>query len=155
MSINLNLVTLGGNLTRDPELRRLPSGLAVAEFGLAINDKHKTRDGTVAEQTCFVDIVVWSQAAENASAYLRKGDAIVVEGTLQFDSWQNDKGEKRSKLRVRAWRIHFAGGSRRQAPPIDETKHTGAADAVPVGTAESSGAVPVGVTETPDADMPF
>lgn len=117
MSLNLNQVVLAGNLTRDPVLRKLPSGMPVAEFGLAIDDKYTAKDGTLVEQTCFVDIVVWSKSAESAHIYLHKGDGLLLEGVLVYDSWQNDKGEKRNRLRVQARRLHFVGSRRKDAQP--------------------------------------
>ena len=120
MSLNLNHVILAGHLTRDPVLRKLPSGMSVAEFGLAIDDKYTARDGNVVEQVCFVDIVAWARNAENAHAYLHKGDGLLVEGMLEYDAWQNDKGEKRNRLRVRARRFHFVGGHRRDEQPAPD-----------------------------------
>jgi single-strand DNA-binding protein len=142
MSLNLNQVILAGNLTRDPMLRKLPSGMSVAEFGLAIDDKYTAKDGNVVEQVCFVDIVSWARNAENAHAYLRKGDGLLLEGMLEYDAWQNDKGEKRNRLRVRARRLHFIGGRRRDeqaspdapnepAQPLAMAEHSGSNDAMP------------------------
>jgi single-strand DNA-binding protein len=129
---SLNRVLLAGNLTRDPELRRLPSGMAVADLRLAVNEKYKNRSGADVETTCFVDVVVWDKTAENCEQYLRKGSPILVEGKLQMDEWQGKDGQKRSKLRVRADRLQFLGsrsgqtagggaGSDADAPPPDES----------------------------------
>ncbi len=112
MSLNLNQVTLAGNLTRDPVLRTLPSGTLVAEFGLAINNKYTTKDGGLAEQTCFVEIVTWNKTAQNANTYLKKGSAVLIEGSLNYDKWTTENNEKRSRLRVTAFRIHFVGSRR-------------------------------------------
>jgi single-strand DNA-binding protein len=98
-----------GNLTRNPELRYTPSGTAVSDLGLAVNESFKNKAGEVVEQTCFVDVVVWGRQAETASEYLHKGSPVFVEGRLQLDQWENKEGEKRSKLRVRADRIQFLG----------------------------------------------
>jgi single-strand DNA-binding protein len=106
-------VIVAGNLTRDPEMRYLPSGTGVAEFGLAINDNYKNKDGELVERTCFVDIVVWGKQAETSSKYLSKGAPALVEGRLQLDQWESKQGEKRSKLRVRAERVQFLGLPRR------------------------------------------
>lgn len=107
-----NIVVLCGNLTRDPEVRQIPSGMSVADLGLAINESYKNKSGELVETTCYVDVVVWGKTAENCGQYLRKGSAILVEGRLQLDQWEKD-GEKRSKLRVRADRIQFLGSPRR------------------------------------------
>jgi single-strand DNA-binding protein len=108
----MNHVILAGNLTRDPESRQLPSGTAVADLGLAINDSYKNKSGELVETTCFVDVVVWGRLAETCSQYLRKGSPVLVEGRLQLDQWTTQEGEKRSKLRVRADRVQFLGGKR-------------------------------------------
>ncbi len=106
-----NIVVLCGNLTRDPEVRQIPSGMSVADLGLAVNESYKNKAGELVETTCFVDVVTWGKTAENCGQYLRKGAPVLVEGRLQLDTWEKD-GEKRSKLRVRADRVHFRGAPR-------------------------------------------
>jgi single-strand DNA-binding protein len=116
-----NRVLLMGNLTRNPEIRYTPSGTAVADLGLAINESFKNKAGEMVEQTCFVDVVVWGRQAETSAEYLQKGSPVFVEGRLQLDQWENQQGEKRSKLRVRADRVQFLGtpgkGSESSAAP--------------------------------------
>ena len=114
---SLNAVLLMGNLTRDPELRYIPSGTAVANFGLAMNRIYTTQDGERKEDTCFVDIDVWGKTAENCANYLTKGRLVLVEGSLQYRSWETDDGQKRSKLSVRAFRVQFLGGRREEGAP--------------------------------------
>jgi len=114
---NLNRVFLIGNLTRDPELRYIPSGTAVANFGLATNRIYTTQDGERKEDVCFVDIVTWSKTAENCANYLTKGSPVFIEGRLQFRSWETDDGQKRSKLEVVADRVQFLGGRREEGAP--------------------------------------
>ncbi len=106
---SMNQVILIGNLTRDPELRKIPSGKAVADLGLAVNDGYKDKDGKAVERTVFVDVVTWDRQAETCAEFLKKGAPVAVEGKLQLDQWQTDSGEKRNKLRVRAQRVHFLG----------------------------------------------
>ncbi len=108
---NLNRVFLAGNLTRDPEVRYIPSGKAVADLSLAINRKYKTATGESKEDTCFVNVVVWGRQAETAGEYLRKGSMILVEGSLRYDQWEAN-GEKRSRLRVNADRVQFLDRSK-------------------------------------------
>ncbi|MEN0111313.1 MAG: single-stranded DNA-binding protein [Planctomycetota bacterium] len=103
-----NRVVLVGNLTRDPELRHIPSGAAVSEIGLAINDRVKKGDQWV-EETTFVDVTLWSRTAEVASQYLSKGSPVLIEGRLKLDTWEKD-GQKRSKLRVVADKMQMLGG---------------------------------------------
>jgi len=109
---SLNKVFLMGNLTRDPELRYTPSGTAVADLGLAVNDSYTSRDGNKVERTLFVDVVAWQRQAETVSEYLSKGSPIFVEGRLQLDEWENKEGEKRTKIRVVAQRVQFLGSPR-------------------------------------------
>ena len=114
---SLNAVLLMGNLTRDPELRYIPSGTAVASFGLAMNRVYTTQDGERREDTCFVDIDTWGKTAENCANYLTKGRLVLVEGSLQYRSWETEDGQKRSKLSVRAFRVQFLGGRREEGEP--------------------------------------
>jgi len=103
-----NRVILVGNLTRDPELRYIPSGAAVSEIGLAVNDRVKKGDQWV-DETTFVDVTLWSRTAEVANEYLSKGSSVLIEGRLKLDSWEKD-GQKRSKLRVVADKMQMLGG---------------------------------------------
>lgn len=103
-----NRVVLMGNLTRDPELRYIPSGTAVSEIGLAVNDRVKKGDQWVDEVT-FVDVTLWGRTAEVANEYLSKGSSILIEGRLKLDSWEKE-GQKRSKLRVVADKMQMVGG---------------------------------------------
>lgn len=107
MAANLNKVFLMGNLTRDPELRYTPSGMAVCKLGLAINRRFRDRNSDEwRDDTCFVDITVWGKTGENCSQYLAKGSAVHVEGKLRFSSWESE-GQKRSKLDVVADNVQF------------------------------------------------
>jgi single-strand DNA-binding protein len=103
-----------GNLTRNPELRKTPSGVSVSDLGLAVSEKYRNKAGEMVESVCFADIVVWGRQAETCGQYLQKGAPVMVEGRLQLDQWQNDKGEKRSRMRVRADRVQFLNRARRE-----------------------------------------
>lgn len=103
-----NRVILVGNLTRDPELRYIPSGTAVSEIGLAVNDRVKRNDQWV-EETTFVDVTLWARTAEVANEYLSKGSSVLIEGRLKLDRWEKD-GQKFSKLRVVGERMQMLGG---------------------------------------------
>lgn len=103
-----NRVVLVGNLTRDPEVRYIPSGTAVCDIGLAVNDRVKRGEQWVDEVT-FVDITLWARTAEIAKEYLTKGSAVLIEGRLKLDSWEKD-GQKRSKLKVVAEKMQMLGG---------------------------------------------
>ena len=104
---SLNKVILLGNLTRDPELRYAPNGTPIARFGLAVNQPRAGQGEERREEVCFVDIVAFGRQAETASEYLSKGRAALVEGRLQWRSWEGQDGQKRSKHEVIAERIQF------------------------------------------------
>lgn len=105
-----NRVILVGNLTRDPELRYTPSGTAVTEVGLAVNDRRKSPSGEWVEETTFVDVTLWARQAEVASQYLSKGSPVLIEGRLKLDTWENKEGQRRSKLHVVGERMQMLGG---------------------------------------------
>lgn len=106
-----NRVTLIGNLTRNPELRKTKSGNPVTELGLALNRVWQNENGQKQEEVTFVDITLWGRNAENAAQYLQKGRSVLVEGRLQLETWQDKQsGQDRSKLKVVADHIQFLGG---------------------------------------------
>ncbi|MDD3343689.1 MAG: single-stranded DNA-binding protein [Sulfurospirillaceae bacterium] len=92
-----NRVVLLGNLTRDCELRYLPSGGAVCTTGIATNRKFKKQDGSAGEEVCFIDITFFGRTAEIANQYLGRGKKVLVEGRLKLDQWTDQTGAKRSK----------------------------------------------------------
>lgn len=106
----LNKALIIGNLTRDPELKSLPSGVQVATFGVATNRVWKDRDGAKQESTEFHNIVVFGRQAETAAQYLKKGNSVLVEGRLQTRSWDQD-GQKKYRTEIVADRVQF--GERR------------------------------------------
>lgn len=97
-----NRIILVGNLTRDVELRYLPSGSAVARIGLATNRRFKKQDGSMDDEVCFVDVSLFGRTAEVANQYLKKGSKVLIEGRLVLESWVDQSGQKRSKHSVRA-----------------------------------------------------
>ena len=103
-----NRVVLLGNLTRDVELKYLPSGTAVADIGLAVNDRRKNQAGEWVDDPTFVDITLWGRTAEVASEYLGKGASVLIEGRLKLDTWETE-GQKRSKLKVIGERMQMLG----------------------------------------------
>src|SRR3989344_9051037 len=109
MARSFNQVIWMGNLTRDPEVRQMPSGQSVCSFSLALNRSYKGSDGEWQEATDFVDIVAWAGLGERVAQYLSKGRPALVRGRLQSRSWEQD-GQKRSKLEVVAQDVTFLGG---------------------------------------------
>ena len=104
-----NRVILVGNLTRDPEVRYIPSGMAVSDIGIAVSDRRKNASGEWIEETTFVDVTLWGRTAEVASEYLSKGSPIFIEGRLKLDTWEQE-GQKRSKMRVVCEKMQMLGG---------------------------------------------
>ncbi len=97
----INSVVLTGNITRDPELKYVPSGKAVVNFSIAVNMKLKDR-----EETSFINIEAWEKQAEIVEKYLKKGSEVGVQGRLKQRTWEKD-GQKRSVVEVVAERIHL------------------------------------------------
>jgi single-strand DNA-binding protein len=126
---NFNRVILMGNLTRDPELRYIPNGQAVANLRLAINRTYKTQAGEQKEEVTYVGVVVWAKQAEACAEYLSKGSPVFVEGRLQSRQWETEDGQKRSVLEVVADRVQFLGRKKEAgaAPAEDGPAHPGPA----------------------------
>lgn len=96
-----------GNLTRDVELRYLPSGSALATTGLASSRKYKKQDGSPGEEVCFVDVKLSGRSAEVANQYLHKGSKVLIEGRLSLETWNDQNGAKRSKHTITAERMQM------------------------------------------------
>lgn len=120
---SLNRVFLMGNLTRDPELRYTPSGLAVSTLGLAVNNRFGAGEDKK-EEVLFVDVNVWGKTAENCAQYLKKGSGVFVEGRLRMRTWDDkETGQKRSKMDVTANTVQFlpkGGGGGGRGPQAED-----------------------------------
>ena len=103
----LNKAMIFGNITRDPELRALPSGMNVCSFSVATNRVYKDRDGKKQEQTDFHNIVVFGRQADIVNQYLKKGSSVFVEGRIQTRSWEGKEGEKKYRTEIVADRVQF------------------------------------------------
>jgi single-strand DNA-binding protein len=152
---NYNKVILVGNLTRDPQMSYLPSQMAVVEFGLAVNRRWRGPDNQQREEACFVDCRAYGKQAETINQYLQKGKAVLVEGRLQYDTWEGKDGTKRSKHRVIVERFQFLGApgapSSRQAP-----QQSHASDAQDHGEpSEPSEPAPPSAEEAGGDEIPF
>lgn len=104
-----NKVVLMGNLTRDPELRAIPSGQNVCSFSLAVNRSWKNAAGEQQEAVDYIDCNIWGKPAEIINQYMKKGSGILVSGRLQQRSWEQE-GQKRSKVEVVVEDFNFVGG---------------------------------------------
>jgi single-strand DNA-binding protein len=129
MAASLNKVLLIGNLTRDPELRYVPSGTAVATFTIAVNRVYTSQAGEKKEEVAFIKIVVWGRRAEVCGEYLSKGSPVFIEGRLQSRSWEGQDGQKRSTTEVIADNVQFLRGSGAAAGKGSD--RPGKGDAVP------------------------
>ena len=146
MAANINRVLLAGNLTRDPQVRFFANERAVANFGIAINNRYKTADGQQKEETTFVDVEAWGRTAELVGQYLTKGRACFIEGRLKLDNWEDKDGQKRSKLKVVADNVQFLDSN-----PNRERAAGAAEGAAPAGDA---GAPPAAPSRGPAAPAP-
>tara|TARA_Y100000589_G_scaffold326458_1_gene366247 strand:- start:104 stop:553 length:450 start_codon:yes stop_codon:yes gene_type:complete len=103
-----NKVILMGNLTRDPELRYTPDGMAICNFGIAVNDSFRRgSEGESKDETMFIDVATFRKQAENCGQYLKKGRRVLVEGRLRLERWQAQDGANRSKHTVSANVVQF------------------------------------------------
>lgn len=122
----INRVILMGHLTREPALRRVPSGTAVCTLGLAVNRRYRSGEGAWEQETTFVDVVAWGRQAEVSAERLAKGSPILLEGRLHLDRWETEEGQKRSRLRVVAEMIRFlpkgsVGAAEEEGAPAGES----------------------------------
>lgn len=148
---NFNKIILLGNLTRDPELRYTPKGLAIVKLGMAINRTWKDETGAAKEEVTFVDVDAFGRQAEVIAQYMRKGRPLFVEGRLRMDTWDDKQtGQKRSKMNVVLESFQFvdSGGAR-------SGEEGGAAPArAPRSTATPAPAAPGATPSTPSQDGP-
>ena len=146
---NFNKVILAGNLTRDPQLSYLPSQTPVVEFGLAVNRRWRGQNGQQREETCFIDCRCYGKQAETFNQYMSKGQPVLVEGRLQFDTWEGPDGQKRSKHRVFVQNYQFLGAAQRGAPQRPARQPQGAAQPQEAQHEEPP------EEAAPDDDIPF
>jgi len=109
MANGVNKVILIGNLGKDPELRYTPSGVAVANFSIATNERWKDKDGNYQDRTEWHRIVAWRKLAETVGEYLKKGSQVYIEGRLQTRTWEDQNGNKRSTTEIVADSLQMLG----------------------------------------------
>ncbi|MFH1861166.1 MAG: single-stranded DNA-binding protein [bacterium] len=142
---NCSIVVLAGNLTKDPELRHIPSGQSVVHFAVAVNHEYTTQAGEKKKEVSFIPVVVWGKQAESCNKYLSKGSPVLIEGRIQQRSWVSPSGEKRSILEVIANRVQFLGSGR---------KEEGSGDEYPESN-RSEGSYPSSYEDDKGDDVPF
>jgi single-strand DNA-binding protein len=149
---NINRVVLTGNLTRDPELRSLPSGTQVCSLRIACNTRRKGQNGEWEDKPNYFDVTVWGAQGENCARYLSKGRPIAVDGRLEWREWETQEGQKRQSVDIIADSVQFLGGrddsngngngfAARSDVPVDEQDF----QAAPAGASAGVG----------DDDIPF
>lgn len=142
--MSYNKVILLGNLTRDPEVRVLPKGTSVCQFGIAVNRKFKDEAGNAKEEVTFVDIEAWAKTADIIAKYFTKGKPILLEGRLKLEQWEDKAtNQKRQKLKVVLESFSFVGG-KDDAAPVGES----ASDSAPAPRRPES-------NEAATDDVPF
>ena len=157
----VNKVILIGNLGKDPEIRYLESGAAVANLTLATTEKYKDRNGNQVENTEWHDLEMWEGLAKIAEQYLKKGSSIYVEGKIKTDSWQDDQGNKkyRTKIRVQQMTMLGGGGGNSGNAPAQASTPASAPQAStpidPVAQEPSAPAAPPPKEDNSIDDLPF
>jgi single-strand DNA-binding protein len=147
--VSFNRVILAGNLTRDPELRFTNDGVPVCSFGLAVN-RVRSRN----EEVDFFDISAWRELGETIANYKKKGDPILVEGRLQYRTWEAQDGSKRSKVDVVADNVQFLGG-RADADGGAGAASSGGAQSRRGGRSQGGNRDEVEINEEDFDDIPF
>lgn len=145
---NGNHVSITGNITRDPELRFTPSGQAIANFGVAVNRRWQNRQTNEWEEaTSFFDVVAWGSLGENCAQSLTRGSRVIVTGRLDQRSWENQEGEKRSKIEIVADEV---APSLRFATVKIEKNERRTPDGAPPGPRDGSSNYGGGLRPVPD-----
>ena len=161
---NYNRIILVGNLTRDPQLKYLPSQMAVVDFGLAVNHKWRSKDGQDREEVLFIDCSCFGKGAEVINTYCQKGKQLLVEGRLKLDVWEDKQGGgKRSKHSIVVENFQFLGGRDGGAaggggPPTqtyDENTGSPAPARTPARPPQQARPVARPPQQQPPADAPF
>jgi single-strand DNA-binding protein len=148
---NINRVIITGNLTRDPELRSLPSGMSVCNLRVAVNTRRKDNStGDWVDKPNYFDVTVWGAQGENCSQYLSKGRPVAIDGRLEWREWEDKQGNKRQSVDIIADSVQFLGSREggenggRFTPQSDVPADTGDFESAPVGAGGSG-----------DDDIPF
>jgi single-strand DNA-binding protein len=156
--LEINKVFLLGNLTRDPDVRYLPSGTMLSEFDLAVNRSYKDKSGEYKEETLFIRIESWGKQAEFVSEYLKKGRKVYVEGRLRSSSWEAKDGTKRSRISVSCDRIQFADPRPGSSSSRDDNSQKKAESSYQDDEDENSNLPTIDINEesdNTDNDLPF
>ena len=151
---NINVVVMTGNLTRDPELRSLPSGMSVCSLRIASNTRRKGQSGEWEDKANYFDVTVWGAQGENCARFLSKGRPVALNGRLEWREWQAQDGQKRQSVEIIADSVQFLGG-RDEGQGGGGNGFTPQSD-VPVNNSDFQPvAAPAGAAAPADDDIPF
>ncbi len=148
---NINVVVVTGNLTKDPELRSLPSGNSVCKLRIAVNSRRKEGSEWVDKPNYF-DVTVWGAQGENCATYLSKGRPVAVQGRLEWREWEAQDGSKRQSVEIIADSVQFLGSRDGSGGNGNAAASTPQSD-IPADTSDFSSSEPAGVGA--DDDIPF
>src|SRR3989338_1880040 len=149
----LNKAIVIGNLTRDPELRSLPSGAAVVTFGVATNRVWKDKEGNKKEDVQYHNIVVFGRQAETSGQYLKKGQSVLVEGRMQTRSWDATDGQKKYRTEIVADRVQF--GPKAGSPGTTNSSYDTSVKNAPASHKEETPPLDYPDEEINPEDIPF
>ena len=151
---NINRVILTGNLTRDPELRSLPSGTQVCELRIAVNSSRKDESGNWVDKPNYFNVKVWGAQGENCATYLTKGRPVAIDGRLDWREWEGQNGEKRQAVEIVADRVQFLGSRDGGGEQGGGGQRFNAQSDVPADTSDFDSPAPAAVGASDD-DIPF
>ena len=151
---NINSVVVTGNLTRDPELRSLPSGTHVCELRVAVNSRRKNQSGEWEDKPNYFDVTVWGAQGENCATYLSKGRPVAVQGRLDWREWEAKDGTKRQAVQIIAESVQFLGSRDGSGGGGGDNGFTPKSD-VPADTSDFEGEKAGVGTSSADDDIPF
>jgi single-strand DNA-binding protein len=149
---NINRVIVTGNLTRDPELRSLPSGNSVCKLRVAVNSRRKDQSGEWVDKPNYFDVTVWGAQGENCATYLSKGRPVAIDGRLEWREWETQDGNKRQAVEIIADSVQFLGS--RDGSGGGGNGNAAAQSDIPADTSDFTSSEPAGVGAAED-DIPF
>jgi single-strand DNA-binding protein len=150
---NINSVVVTGNLTRDPELRSLPSGNSVCKLRVAVNSRRKDgQSGEWVDKPNYFDVTVWGAQGENCATYLSKGRPVAIQGRLEWREWETQEGGKRQAVEIIADSVQFLGS--RDGSGGGGNGNTAGQSDIPADTSDFTSSEPAGVGAAED-DIPF
>ena len=162
---NINRVIITGNLTRDPELRSLPSGMSVCSLRIASNTRRKDgQSGEWVDKANYFDVTIWGKQGENAAQYLSKGRPVALDGRLEWREWQDKEGNNRQSVEIVADNVQFLGGREEGSGGFGGGQQSGGftpRSDIPVDTGDFASPTPVGAgggngaSAPADDDIPF